>query len=201
MQRHEAEDHYHDNTCLDTDLQSFGPYDITPNSCPDYRYDDENTGNIQNGSIYRLKDIAHKHGVEAKAFCKTNEDDIADQEKGKTPKHKGVSESGKVLTGHAFQTAPLRNNLEQHILDALPYAVESLLLFPQTHKTVEDIQPLRKQTKGDDKQAPEKHITRYTPVGRVNRRHDYLLSVYEAVSYCNTPILLSFLCTSSQVKK
>ena len=100
--------------------------------------------NTPNGSIHRLKGVAHEYLVEAKTFCQANEDYVANEKEAKTPEYESMSESGQVLSGDAFQVAPLRDNLEQHILDSLPYSVEAVLLLPQTHEAEEDKQPLRK---------------------------------------------------------
>jgi hypothetical protein len=55
-----------------------------------------------------------------------------------------MSDSSQVLSSDGFQGAPLRDNLDQHRLDSLPYSVEAVLLLPQTHEAKEKIKPLRK---------------------------------------------------------
>ena len=46
-----------------------------------------------------------------------------------------------VLSGDRFQVAPLRDNLDQHGLDSLPYSVEAVLRLAQTHEAKEEIKP------------------------------------------------------------
>jgi hypothetical protein len=55
-----------------------------------------------------------------------------------------MADSGQVLAGNTFQIAPLQHNLDQHVLDSLPYSVEAILLLPQKHEAEKKIKPLRK---------------------------------------------------------
>ncbi len=55
-----------------------------------------------------------------------------------------MSDPCQVLLGNCLQGAPLRDDLDQHILDSLTDPVKTILLLSQTQKAKEKISPLAK---------------------------------------------------------
>jgi hypothetical protein len=125
-------------------LQSRHSYDITPDRCDDQSQSHQRCGNIQDRKIDGLKRGTLNPWGESKTSGQTDKDDITHEEKSEAPEKQSVPYAGQVLLRDVFQGAPLRNHLNQHRLDSLPYSVEAVLWLPQTHQAEKEIKPLGK---------------------------------------------------------